>query len=397
MAEAAAGRGLDARLALASTATAARLLARVGTPGTVRLATAGLDTTLAPLPIGLLASLGEGEEAEALQTACRQWGLRTVGEFAALPARGVAARLGRAGALWQRLARGEDLRPLRPATPEERFEHALDLDWPVEGLEPLAFALGRALEPVAAMLARRGRGAAELHVRLHLVTRAVHVRALTLPAPIHDARTLRTLALLDLESHPPPAAVDRVAVRVEPMPARVVQFSLFTRAHASPETLSTLLARLQALMGGDRCGAPVPEGSWRPGGFAQARFAPAASAREPSHVEIRDGTAAPAAAVRRYRFPVPARVRLDAGRPMRVTTDRHGLPGGRVDACAGPWRTSGGWWNAEPPAFLPPPISPALPTVWDRDEWDVALAGGPVWRIFRDHGTGAWFVEGEVD
>ena len=44
-----------------------------------------------------------------------------------------------------------------------------------------------------------------LHVRLHLVTRVIHERSLELPAPMKDARTLRTLLLLDLESHPPPA------------------------------------------------------------------------------------------------------------------------------------------------------------------------------------------------
>ena len=44
-----------------------------------------------------------------------------------------------------------------------------------------------------------------LHVRLRLVTRDVHERSLELPVPMRDARTLRTLLLLDLESHPPPA------------------------------------------------------------------------------------------------------------------------------------------------------------------------------------------------
>jgi len=38
----------------------------------------------------------------------------------------------------------------------------------------------------------------------------VHERSLQLPTPIRDARTLRTLALLDLESHPPGAGIDRV-------------------------------------------------------------------------------------------------------------------------------------------------------------------------------------------
>src|ERR1017187_4600421 len=38
---------------------------------------------------------------------------------------------------------------------------------------------------------------------------AIHARRLQLPSPIRDVRTLRTLALLDLDAHPPPAAVDR--------------------------------------------------------------------------------------------------------------------------------------------------------------------------------------------
>ena len=100
----------------------------------------------------------------------------------------VAARLGQDGVAWQRLARGEDPRPLVPAVPEERFEQALDLEWPIEGLEPLSFVLGRLLEPLSAHLERRDRGAAVLHVRLHLVTRAVHERSLQLPAPMRDAR-----------------------------------------------------------------------------------------------------------------------------------------------------------------------------------------------------------------
>src|SRR6185503_13093626 len=155
--------------------------------------------------------------------------------------------------------------PLVPSVPEERFEEALDLEWPIEGLEPLSFVLGRLLEPLSAHLERRDRGAAVLHVRLHLVTREVHERSLQLPSPIRDAKTLRALALLDLESHPPPAAIDRVVVAVDPTPGRVLQFSLLTRPLPTPEQLSTLLARLGALMGEGRCGSPMDMDSWQSG------------------------------------------------------------------------------------------------------------------------------------
>ena len=90
---------------------------------------------------------------------------------------------------------------------------------------------------------------------------------------MRDVRTLRTLALLDLESHPPAAAIDRVTIVIDPTPGRVLQHTLFTRAQPTPEQLSTLLARLGALMGQDRIGAPAAVDSYRPGAFAMTAFA----------------------------------------------------------------------------------------------------------------------------
>ncbi|HAK56162.1 MAG TPA: hypothetical protein DCP38_11885, partial [Acidobacteria bacterium] len=84
----------------------------------------------------------------------------------------------------------------------------------------------------------------------------------------------RTLLVLDLESHPPPAGIDRVGVALVPAPARVVQFSLLEQAMPSAEQLSTLLARLTALMGAGRCGAPVVVDTHRPGAFDVQPFKP---------------------------------------------------------------------------------------------------------------------------
>ena len=80
-----------------------------------------------------------------------------------------------------------------------------------------------------------------------------------------------------------------------------------------------------------------------------------------------------------------------------MSIDRRGFSSGRIEVAAGPWRTSGEWWERE----------------WDRDEWDVALAGGVTYRLFRERRLDAssadvsrrsrdaaqaeWFVEGLVD
>ena len=155
---------------------------------------------------------------------------------------------------------------------EERFESTLALEWPVEGLEPLSFVLSRVFDQLCARLERAGVGAAVIHVRLKLVTREIHTRTLQLPTPLRDPRVLRTLVLLDLESHPPSAGIDQVTVVVDPVPARTQQFSLLERARPSPEKVSTLVARLTALAGEGRCGSPALVDSHDTAGFEMRSF-----------------------------------------------------------------------------------------------------------------------------
>ena len=401
----AADHGLQVRVAMAGSRTAARLLARHRAGLTI--VDAGDDAAaLDPLPLELLLQVrgcgpsGSPQEIDDTDAdicaSFRRWGLRSLGEVAALPPADVAARLGQAGVQWQRLARGEDPAPLVPAVPEERFEQALDLEWPIDGLEPLSFVLGRLMDPLSAHLERRDRGAAVLHVRLHLVSKAVHERSLELPAPMRDARTLRTLVLLDLESHPPAAAIDRVVVAVDPTPARVLQYSLLTRPLPSPEQVSTLMARLNALMGEGRCGAPGLVDSWRPGAFDMCPFAPGDGGGEGG--EGGEGKAL-VVALRRFRFAVPARVLVEDGRPVRVTTERRGISGGRIEKCAGPWRTSGEWWLADTGSGGPGGSgeSGRSDSPWDRDEWDVTVSDGATYRLFRERDANAWFIDGVLD
>ena len=414
----AADRGLRVRVAIAGTRTAARLLVRYRAGLTI-VEPGNEAAAVAPLPIALLGDLDRIPDPESRildQLATfRRWGLRTLGDLAALPSDDLAARLGRQDTDWQCLARGEDGRPLVPSVPEERFEQTLELEWPIEELEPLSFVLGRLMESLEAHLVQRDRGAAVLHVRLHLIktdgtTREVHERSLQLPVPIRDARTLRTLALLDLESNPPAAAIDRVTVAVDPTPARIVQFSLLTRPLPSPEQVSTLMARLHALMGETRCGSPEIVDSWQPGAFAMKTFTPGPGMPEARSLNPESRVPNPESrvmsALRRFRHPVPIRVHVKQGKPSSVSIMKRGLSGGAIDSCAGPWRTSGAWWDtriSKPESRLPSPESRApnpgsrVPDPWDRDEWDVALADGPTYRLFRERHSDKWFLEGVVD
>jgi protein ImuB len=399
----AAARGVLVHVAVAGTCMAAALLAQVR-PGLTIVAPGHEAAALAPVRLDALARAmavfgvdgrrGTPRAGGDVLSVLRAWGIRTLGELAALPAADLAARLGPQGLACRAMARGEDVRPLVTDVPDERFEASLDLEWPIEGLEPLAFVLTRLLEPLAIRLERFDRGAAVLHVALRVVgpsgVRDLHERRQELPSPLRDVRSLRTLALLDLESHPPTGAVDRVSIVIEPTPGRVLQHTLFARAHPTPEQLSTLLARLGALMGQDRIGAPATVDSHRPGAFAMTPFRTEMTGGETAARAARAAEGGPpgpgpwplTSALRRHRQPVPARVVVEGGRPVRLSTDRRGAGGGDIVACAGPWRVSGEWW---------------VSTRYGRDEWDVAVADGAVYRMFRDLETGGWFIDALVD
>ncbi len=386
--------GWAPRVAVAATRTAVQLLARAR-PGLTVVPPGDEARVLAPLPIEVLETLPEatprGGSSEGrlvdLVATLRRWGVRTLGDFAALPAPELAARLGPAGPRLQRLARGADLRPLVPDPEPARFEASCDLEWPVAALEPLGFVLARLLDPLCTELERAGCGAVGVAVRLTLTTRDVYARTLQLPSPTRDARLLRTLVQLDLEAHPPPAGVDRVALALEPAPGRVTQCSLLEAPHPSPDRLSTLLARLTALMGDGRVGAPALVETYRPGAFAVVRFDP--RDRPPAHAsgasseEPREPSKLACGVLRRFRVPLPARVALEDGRPVWLATGHRALAGGRVVEWAGPWRSSG-WGGDSGP-------------IWDRDEWDLLAADGLVYRVAHDRQAGRWVVDGLVD
>ena len=51
---------------------------------------------------------------------------------------------------------------------------------------------------------------------------------------LRDPKVLRTLVLLELESHPPSAGIDRVKLTIDPTPGRIIQHSLLARPLPSP-------------------------------------------------------------------------------------------------------------------------------------------------------------------
>jgi protein ImuB len=96
---------------------------------------------------------------------------------------------------------------------------------------------------------------------------------------------------------------------------------------------------------------------------------------------VPDAARAPALALRMLRPPVRAQVVPGrGGAPERV---RSAIANGRVLHCAGPWRTTGGWWSEE--------------QRFAYDSFDVQTSDGTLARLRYDHVARVWQIDALYD
>lgn len=355
-------------------------------------------TCLGEFPIEALDfSLVEVEKKrgdEILET-LRLWGIRTFQDLASLPVAGVSERLGPEGVRLQQLAAGKTVRHLQIKQPEPVYSNSIELDHALNELEPLSFIFARLLNQLCATLDAYALATNELTVRMQLEDQTAHNRTLSLPYPMRDHKVFLKLLLLEMEKHPPQAAVKAVSITCDPVKPRVLQHGLFVPLAPSPDKLELTLARLAKLVGEQNVGSPVLLDTHRPDAFSVKRFV----LQTKSDVRKRRKKNTPSQqsatgnqqslGFRMFRPPLRAVVQVDRGLPTQISAwDRQRSVYGRVVDVAGPWRTTGDWWRDDR---------------WARDEWDVALE--PVnkgceqvlYRIYRELNSGAWFVEGNYD
>lgn len=207
----------------------------------------------APLPLGLVpAEPGVHERLRVL-------GLETMGQLAALDHSAVVARFGPAGAEMHDLVRGMDRRPLRPRRPLEHLAADVELEPPAAELEPLRFVLHHVCGTLCEQLAARGAGAARAALTLSLerTERDPGPRSMTyqqaLPEPSAAAELLERLLMARLESEPPSAPVERLALQLDgTAPEAGQQLTLFERQGAHAARLEWQLASLAIRFGKDR-------------------------------------------------------------------------------------------------------------------------------------------------
>ena len=347
--------GDQVNISIAETADAALLAAR-NFPGiTVAPDLTDLDVTTLPLT---------EEMAQVLES----WGIYTLDQLAQLPETGLAERFGPHGVYLQQLARGATYRPLKIFQPETTYEDRIVLDHPVSLLEPLLFLIARLLNDQCARMLSNAMAANEVTIRLELEEHTEHTRTLHLPVPMRESKALLKLLQMDLEAYPPTAPTIALSLSLKPVHPRTVQTGIFLPVTPAPDKLELTLARIRGIVGEANVGIPELLNTHHPHPFRLVTAQPAVTNNQPPITSHQ--------ALRLFRPPLPATVALDRNRPIRIAAT--GIHGNVLNA-AGPWRTSGDWWTS---------------TAWNRDEWDIALTNGALYRVYSDPD---WFIEGSYD
>jgi protein ImuB len=422
--------GLEVNVAVASNPDAAVLAVR-GLTGVTVISNGKESECLAALPVEVLFAgwmdrekkNNDHQSSISLLETLERWGVRDLGALAALPEVALSERLGQEGLRLQRLARGAASRTIVPVEAPTVFEEAVELEFPIVLLEPLAFLLNRLLEQICARLASRTLNTQELRLTLvlqnlahgdhrldaseifgesapsqstfntaqHFIsTRQINFcRTLNLPLPMLDAKLFLKLLQLDLNAHPPGAPIVKIHLAAEAARPRPAQGGLFLPLSPEPEKLELTLARIAGLVGESRVGALELLDTHRAERFRMQRFMPVQETpgnkrqvrKTSSAAEDRSGVAV----LRRFRPPLRVTVAMENGELARLVCPRKKEAQGDVLWKAGPWRNSGDWWERE---------------AWARDEWDIALQNTEeiaLYRLVHDLLGGEWFVEGTYD
>jgi len=322
---------------------------------------------LAPLPLATAAP------SPTLAEIFLNWGLRTLGDFTALPRDEIIRRFGAEGlTFWNRATGGND-RPLKLIRPPQSFSAEMEFEDPIETLEPLLFLLRRFLDRLSLELSAAQFVAVELALDLDLENDTHYARTFRLPEPTGDVEILFRTLHTHLESLHTETAIVGLQLRIIPARPLVRQQGLFETSLRDPHGFAETLARVAVVVGSDRIGTPQLKDSHR---ADAVKLIPPLSVIPPAaEIGVHPPLGLP---LRRFRPPLPVKLEFTGRQPTYLWAEPfHGA----IDTILGPWRSSGEWWQHD--------------HTWSRFEWDIALANGGLYRLIQV--SEAFFIEGEYD
>lgn len=339
--------GITASVAVSGNFHAAVCLARGYSVKITVIQSGEENAALASLPLGVLDLTEDHAQTFSL------WGIRTLGMLADLPEKSLIARMGQEGKSLRQLARGEMPHLFLPVEPAFSLEERMELDTPVELLDSLLFVIGVMLEQLILRVAARVLALASVTITLRLEGGASHSRTVRPALPSNDRQLWLKLLHLDLEAHPPQAAILAVALSADPGSTSKVQLGLFSPQLPEPARLDVTLARIRAIVGEDCAGHAVLKDSHQPDAFRMEPFTVSSGSAESKPLLAR-----PHPAMRKLRPPESAAVTLREKCPASFTFRAKHYD---VEAAYGPWRMNGDWWSS---------------TLWGVQQWDLIARAG---------------------
>jgi DNA polymerase-4 len=261
------GQLLQPALGWDSTKFTAQAAAQRTRPGHIRAVAAVRERAfLRPLPVTLLPL-----DKDALLR-LGFLGLRTLGQYAALPPGAVWQQFGRAGKLAQRCARGEDDRPVVARWQERRLVARYNLEDPLADQGPLLAMLQRLIAPSLAKLRDNLQACGRLQLTVRFADGSAQQRERTFLHPTADlTRVLAALQQFLVGMHWPAGAtgLEVVLERIQDVVAE--QLPLFAAHTERERKLREVQQYIAARFGANRLrravlaqpAAPLPE--WRVG------------------------------------------------------------------------------------------------------------------------------------
>ncbi len=349
-------------------------------------------------------------------------GVTTIADLLRLPPGGLRTRYGKEAQRLQRMARGEDEKPLTPVAPEVSLRQEIVLDDAETNIERLLFVIKRLLHPLLEQLVAQRHALLELIVELTVERHPGRIDAKTGTAtnagtdrntgaaawaagstvqsetlverlrpaePTVNATRLLGLVLLRLDTLALKSGVTDVALDARSAPATVEQLQMFLK---NPKRDRRAARRAFACLRAEFGTRAVVRARLADGHLPEARFAwepltdladlPEAEPQPVAHRNLIRRCFARALAL-------PRRPRHESdGWQVRGRDDPP------VAQVWGPYLVSGGWWNAAPAGHE----AWTLESHGQQREYHYVenLEGECLW-LYYDRPRRRWFLQGRVE
>jgi len=355
---------IDCAIGGASNRFCARAAAR--TCDGMQIAPGEEAAVLAPLPLALLDLEPDVEQRLNLL------GVSTLGALAALPHGPFVRRFGSGAARWHDAARGVDRAPFSPRGHAIAIEAAMLGEGSAQSEAAVIFALRILTGRIGSDLARCGKRASALQLEFELENADTICFEIQLAAATAQERAMLDVLRAKLEGATFPAPICGIRVRALGLEEGGEALPLLAGDEIDRGSVAVTLTRLETMLG-----EPVKRAQTRAAHPLEERFTYepfTLVANRPVRAACPGVGATKPTLVPQLRLLTVTEidVRLRRGEPAMVGERA-------VQQCVGPWRIEEGWFAS--------PVA--------RDEYDVQLEGGEIWRIYRQGDR--WYLRGSYD